>query len=131
MCDLLQIDLKQVLADARRKEPDMSKFGFIPYMEKTWRGRLLAESFTERMFSNCNIVLTPGSMRMNPIEMGQLVVLRMNKRFMQYMKKNYGGEITTALGMDCPIIGDVEVVDAVDADDVNPADCTLVPVIYS
>ena len=109
MRDLLQIDLKQVLADAKRKDPDTWTFAF-PYMAKTWLGHLLAESFAERMFSSCNIELTFGNMRMNPIEMSQLVVLRMNKRLMQYMKKDYGGEIATALGMDCTIIGDVVVV---------------------
>ena len=100
-------------------------------MAKTWLGRLLAESFAEQMFSNCNIVLTLGNMRMNPIDMGQLVVLTMNKRCMQYMKKDYGGEIATALGMECTIIADVDVVNADDADGVNPADVTLAPVIYS
>ena len=129
--DLLRVDLKQVLADAKKKDPDMSKFGFIPYMAKTWLGRLLAESFAERIFSNCNIVLTPGNMSLNPIEMGQLVVLRMNKRFMQYMKKRYKDKIATALGMDCTVFKDDEAVDAVDADDVDPADITLVAVVFS
>jgi hypothetical protein len=100
-------------------------------MAKTWLGRLLAESFAERIFSNCNIVLTSGNMSLNPIEMGQLVVLRMNKRFMQYMKKHYKGAIATALGMDCTVFKDDEAVDAVDADDVDPADITLVAVVFS
>ena len=109
----------------------MKRFGFIPYMAKTWLGRLLAESFAERIFSNCNIVLTPGNMRLNSKEMSQLVVLRMNKRFMQYMKKHHKGLITTALGMDCTSLKDDVVVDAVDADDVDPADITLVAVVFS
>ena len=129
--DLLRVDLKQVLADAKRKDPDMSKFGFIPYMAKTSLGRLLAESFAERIFRNCNSVPTSGNMRLNPIEMVQLVVLRMNKRFVQYMKKHHRGEIVTALGMDCTSFKDAEVVDEVDADDVDPADITLAAVVFS
>ena len=55
----------------------------------------------------------------------------MNKRFMQYMKKHHKGLITTALGMDCTVFKDDEAVDAVDADDVDPADITLVAVVFS
>ena len=99
-------------------------------MANTCFEHLLAESFAEHMFGNCNIVLTSGNMSLNPIEMGQLVVLRINNCFIQYTKKIHRCEMATALGMGCTIIGDVEVVDAVDADDVNPADFALVPVIY-
>ena len=42
----------------------------------------MAESFSERMLSNANIVINPGNMRLNPVEMEQLVVLRMNRDFM-------------------------------------------------
>ena len=51
-------------------------------MAKTWLERLMAESFSERMLSNANIVINPGNMRLNPVEMEQLVVLRMNRDFM-------------------------------------------------
>ena len=132
--DLMHVDLKQVLRDAKAMDPDMAKFGYIPYMAKTWLGRLLAESFAERMFSNANIVLTPGNMSLNPTEMGQLVVLRMNRRFMHYMKKTFKVEITTALGMDgttCKADGEEEEGDKIEAGDLDPSDVTLVPVHFS
>ena len=49
MCDLLRIDLKQVLADAKEIDPDMAKIDFIPYMAKTWLWRFFAELFAERI----------------------------------------------------------------------------------
>lgn len=80
--DLLRVPLKKLIADIKKQDPDRKKYGFLPYMAKTWLGRLMAESFSERMLSNANIVITPGNMRLDPVEMEQLVVLRMNREFM-------------------------------------------------
>ena len=80
--DLLRVPLQQLIADIKKNDPMRERFGFLPYMAKTWLGRLMAESFSERMLSNANIVLNPGNMRLNPVEMEQLVVLRMNRDFM-------------------------------------------------
>ena len=68
--DLFRVDLKRFFADAKLKDPERKKFGYIPFMAKTWLGRLMSESFAERMFSNANIVITPSNMCLNPIEMG-------------------------------------------------------------
>ena len=56
--DLLQVSLGDIIKDAIASDPDRSKFGFIPYMAKTYLGRLLAESFCERMISIANIVMS-------------------------------------------------------------------------
>ena len=80
--DLLHVPLQQLIADIKKNDPMRERFGFLPYMAKTWLGRLMAESFSERMLSNANVVLNPGNMRLNPVEMEQLVVLRMNRDFM-------------------------------------------------
>jgi hypothetical protein len=85
-------------------------------MAKTWVGRFLAESFSERMISHANIVMKPGiratnilqliclcskqcinqhsgpfvgNCTLNPKEMEMLVVLRMNRRFMEYMRTRH------------------------------------------
>ena len=80
--DLLRVPLGKLIAEIKKRDPERERYGFLPYMAKTWLGRLMAESFSERMLSNANIVLNPGNMRLNPIEMEQLVVLRMNRDFM-------------------------------------------------
>ena len=54
----------------------------------------MAESFSERMISNTNFVLTPGNMRPNPVEMEQLVALCMNREFMAYCKEHFFQELT-------------------------------------
>jgi hypothetical protein len=91
--DLLRVPLGKLIADTKKIDPKRERFGFLPYMAKTWLGRLLAESFSERMLSNANIVLTPGNMRLNPVEMEQLVVLRMNREFMAYCKEHFFQEL--------------------------------------
>ena len=113
---MLRIDLKTVIKDAIKADPDKTRFGWIPYMAKTWVGRFLAESFSERMISHANIVMKPGiratnilqliclcskqcinqhsgpfvgNCTLNPKEMEMLVVLRMNRRFMEYMRTRH------------------------------------------
>ena len=80
--DLLNVPLGKLIAEIKKRDPERERYGFLPYMAKTWLGRLMAESFSERMLSNANIVINPGNMRLNPVEMEQLVVLRMNRDFM-------------------------------------------------
>jgi hypothetical protein len=80
--DLLNVPLGKLIAEIKKRDPERERYGFLPYMAKTWLGRLMAESFSERMLSNANIVLNPSNMRLNPVEMEQLVVLRMNRDFM-------------------------------------------------
>ena len=87
--DLLTVSLKSHISKVKLGDKDRKSFGYLPYMAKTWLGRLMAESFSERMLSNAKIVINPGNMRLNPIEMEQLVILRMNRKFMQYMKLKY------------------------------------------
>ena len=105
-----------MIKDAIKADPDKTRFGWIPYMAKTWVGRFLAESFSERMISHANIVMKPGicatnilqliclcskqcinqhsgpfvgNCTLNPKEMEMLVVLRMNRRFMEYMRTRH------------------------------------------
>ena len=55
-------------------------------------GALSAESYCERVISCANNVMNKGNTLLNDVELEQLVVLRMNCEFMQYMRKHYGAE---------------------------------------
>ena len=56
--DLLQVGIGAIIKDAKAYDPERTKFGFIPFMAKTYLGRLLAEPFCERMISHANIVMS-------------------------------------------------------------------------
>ena len=62
-------------------------------MAKTWLGHLMVELFSERMLSNTKIVLTPGNMRLNLVEIEQLVVFCMNPEFVAYCKEHLPHEL--------------------------------------
>jgi len=53
-------------------------------------GSHLASSFAERINSAANLILTDGNTLLADDEIDMLVVLRMNRAFMQYMRDHYG-----------------------------------------
>jgi len=144
--DLLRVPLKRFIADIKRLDPERKRYGFLPYMAKTWLGRLMAESFSERMISNANIVITPGNMRLNPVEMEQLVVLRMNRAFMAYCKLHYANELAayikaietdsathflaTTMAEPHSFFVDPQPAPCVSEEDIAGVEVTLVPISY-
>lgn len=67
-------------------------FGCIPLMaSRSWGqiGSLMAESYCERMISCANLVLHDGNTLLGNEELEKLVLLRMNKKFMKYMRRTY------------------------------------------
>ena len=55
-------------------------------------GALSAESYCERILSCANNVITNGNTLLSDEELEMLVVLRMNREFMQFMRANYATE---------------------------------------
>ena len=91
--DLIDVDIMRVLDQLIAEDPTRAKFGFLPLMATGFKGSvgsLLASSFAERIISCCNLVLTEGNSLLDPEELNMIVVLRMNRRFMEYMRKYYG-----------------------------------------
>jgi len=81
--------LKQVFIDA---DPTGTVFGYLPQMATTSRnsiGAFLAASFCERINSAANQVVTKGSTLLSDAEVKMLVVLRVNRRFMAYMREHH------------------------------------------
>jgi len=81
--------LKQVFIDA---DPTGTAFGPLPQMATTSRGSIgafLAASFCESINSAANQVVTKGSTLLSDAEVNMLVVLRVNRRFMAYMREHH------------------------------------------
>ena len=67
-------------------------YGWIPLLAScTYAqiGALNAESFCERVLSCANLVLTEGNTLLDDEEIEMLVILRMNRDFMEFMRTNY------------------------------------------
>ena len=91
--DLIYCDLTVIFTELIDEDPDRSQYGFLPYMATGFEGSvssLLASSFSERVNSCANLVLTDGNSLLHPNEINMLVVLRMNREFMIFMRKYYG-----------------------------------------
>jgi len=88
-----EIDVGFVMKeDFIEKDKDHSKYGWLLKMatcSKGSIGSLLASSFCERINSCANQVLTLGNTLLGDGEMEKLVMCRMNRDFMVFMRKNY------------------------------------------
>ena len=67
------------------------RFGFLPAMASCSTGQigaLMAESFCERILSCAKQVLHAERLSLKPEEYEKIVILRMNRAFMEYMRKH-------------------------------------------
>ena len=77
-------------------DPDRQKYGFLPLMAGCCDGQigaLNAESFAERVISGANLVMTNGNTLLGDQMLEMLVVLRMNREFMEFMRREYAEEM--------------------------------------
>ena len=68
-------------------------FGYLPVMATASRGSIgafLASSFCERINSIANLVLTDGNTLLSEEEINMLTTLKMNRKYLEFMRKNYG-----------------------------------------
>ena len=95
MADLLHVDMFKVLSDVLRTEAVLiqrgksGKFGYLPMMAVATLGALNAESFCERVLSCVKLVVSDLHVRLKAEEIRMLVMLRMNRGFMEYMRSSY------------------------------------------
>ena len=79
-----------IMRQTKDEDNQGTLYGFLPKMAMSSEGgirSLMASSFYERINSCANLVLTEGNTWLSDEEMGKLVMLRMNKRFMAFMMK--------------------------------------------
>ena len=77
------------------------RYGRIPTMASSSYGQigaLNAESFCERVLRCAGHVLTEGNTLLDDAELQMLVVLRMNRKFIEFMRANYRDELKEAFG---------------------------------
>ena len=73
-------------------DPERKVYGYLPRMASCSLGQLgalNAESFCERALSCANLALTDGNSLLGDEELEMLVILRMNRNFMEFMRTNY------------------------------------------
>ena len=63
--------------------------GPLPAMARRYVGANLAESFCERIISCANQVMTKGNTLLDDDELQMIVMLRMNRPFMEYMRREH------------------------------------------
>jgi len=71
---------------------DKRAYGWLPLMASASGGQigaLCAESFCERILSEANDVCHDGNTLLDTEQINMLVVLRMNRQFMQHIRKIY------------------------------------------
>jgi len=87
--------LSNVLSDVLRTEAVLiqrgksGKFGYLPMMAVAILGALNAESFCERVLSCVKLVVSDLHVSLKAEEIRMLVMLRMNREFMEYMRVSY------------------------------------------
>ena len=110
--DLIDIDLGRLYHKIITKvDPDRSRFGFLPLMAGCCDGQigaLNAESFAERVISGSNLVMTNGNTLLGDKMLEMLVVLRMNREFMEFMRREYAEEIAKTQPFKMTVIAEEE-----------------------
>ena len=66
-----------------------AKFGYLPMMTVATLGALNAESFCERVWSCVMLVVSDLHVSLKPEKIRMLVMLRMNREFIEYMRASY------------------------------------------
>jgi hypothetical protein len=95
MGDLFHANMFKVLSDILRSESlwiqqyKSVKFGYLPMMSVSTLGVLNTESFCECVLSCLKLVVSDLHVRLKTEEIGMIVILRMNREFMEYMRTSY------------------------------------------
>jgi len=74
----------------RMQKGKSAKFGYFPMMTVATLGVLNAESFCECVLSCVKMVVSDLHVSPKAEEIHMLVMLRMNREFMEYMRTSYG-----------------------------------------
>ena len=90
--DLMQLDLKPLMDHLQAVNKSRKNcFGYLPLMassSKCQLGALNAQSFSERINSAANLIVTKDKMQLDPVLVDKLVTLRMNQGFMKFVRDN-------------------------------------------
>ena len=90
--DLMNKDVGMVYRKIIETDPLRRSYGYIPLMalsSPAQIGALMAESFCERVISCGNLVVNDGNTLLSDGHVEKATVLRMNRKFMEFMRANY------------------------------------------
>jgi hypothetical protein len=99
--DLMSLDMGMLYRQVASMDAGKGAFGWIPTMASSSVGQLgalSAESYCERILSCANNVLTKGNTLLSDAELEMVVVLRMNREFMQFMREHYAAQAKQIFG---------------------------------
>ena len=102
MADLLKLDMWRLYQKSVEMDPTREQWGFLPLMacaSKGQIGSLQAESFCERVISAANLVLDEGNCQFSDHMIEMLVILRINRKFMEFMRKHHNDSAKQQFGM--------------------------------
>ena len=119
--DLMPLNPGPIYEWMKEKDPQMVRFGLIPLMAQGslgFLGALSAQAFCERMNSCAKDVMTDAHTLMDPVELEMAVCLRMNRKFMEYMRANYKHISGQPFGV-TTVISDDDMVNISSSDDVS------------
>jgi len=88
--DLSELNPDYVYKHMEKLDTDKRAYGWIPLMSSSSGGQigaLCAESFCERILPEANDVRHDGNMLLDTEEINMLIVLRMNREFIQHMRE--------------------------------------------
>ncbi|KAK3246720.1 hypothetical protein CYMTET_43755 [Cymbomonas tetramitiformis] len=91
--DLLQVDIGRLYLGLKSEDLNRKEYGWLTLMASSSAfqiGALMAESICERVLSCANQVLVDGNTLLSDAEIEMIVLLRMNREFMEYMRRNFG-----------------------------------------
>ena len=103
--DLMTLDVKPLMDNLEKVNAENNNcFGYLPLMascSKCQLGALNSQSFAERINSVANLIVTVTRGDLDPVLVNKLVMLRMNKTFMEFLcARKCGGNINIIRGID-------------------------------
>ena len=87
--DLLKVNMGPLLKYCRDRDPDGKRYGLLPYLWECYIAGNTSSSYCERVISIANQVMTDGRTLLDDDILEMLACLRMNRAFMESMKKKH------------------------------------------
>ena len=120
--DLMPLDMRTLYTQLTGNK----SLGLIPLMASCSKGQigaLNAESFCERVLSQSNLVMTDGNTLLSDEEIEMVVILRVNREFMEFMREQQ--EVTDYLK--AKLLGQTHNMTVVTEEDNGDEMCDSVP----
>jgi hypothetical protein len=99
--DLMRLNVGDLYTHVEKVDTGRQLYGYIPLMASSSSGQLgalSAESYCERILSCANNVIVKGNTLLGDEELEMIVVLRMNREFMQFMREHYSEDAKQVFG---------------------------------